>query len=633
MVARSSARWLFCVCAILLIAPVVAAQEAPAPAKIPDKSSDPKGYALGRVRALADRITELHDTSSKVRALISLGNGACKYDKSLAETAFTKANDSLAVVAREEEEEKEKNKGAGVRFSFSMANSLRSQLVASAGKCDATFAARVRVPEGTKTATSINDSSPYISAALQTLRDAEKPDEAIKLAEQSLEGQPPDRTYVDFSTFLLQLRRKDEAAAHRLFLDAVAKLRAQPKPNSYHLMGLGNFLFGFMDESKNPQFVGGVGFTSVGGVSVISLLYPRLGISPQVTRSFLEASLDMLSRPTTDGMLQKLDYAAAFQLLPHARTFAPDLAPSFDLVLKRLDASVPERMRQGAPNTELSRLTSSFGKSEEEYEAELEKTTEPQQRQFLIYQIAYSALQKRNFSKARKFAADLENKDFRAKFLGLIEFEETSKFTDDGRLDEALAKTKLLPAGVERGLMLANIAAAQVKKGETRAALSLLDAAQRETENVPADMLPAYLVGLTSVLAGVDRDAAVTLLAQAVTAMNERDRVEKPTDAPFVVGGGSSPTSAEISLRAAAGGFMLAIRYARGATSRPLNVKGIDAFEMNATLLRRFSAEAERVESILIQLQEEIRLGPALAALAAAYLEGIPQEQKADVRN
>lgn len=573
--------------------------------------------ALGHVRLLADRIGELRNHSAKTRALVSLGGTLCNYDKDFAQAVFLRANEALQLVAREEEEEQARNPSK--RPPFSVANDLRGQLTTAAAQCDAEIAALLRPADEAKEPSSANDTAPDLNAAMRLLD--EKKDEARQLASKAMEGQPGDRTFQDFSLFLLRLRRQDPQAADQLFLTALSRLRAQPKPSSYHLMALGNYLFSSMDVAKIPESANSITFVIVGGVSVISLQFNRPGNSPQTVRTYLEASLDMLSRPPTDTRGQQLDYAAAYQLLPKSRESAPDLAPAFDLAMKRLDPSVPDRMKPSAQNSDLSRLSQPFARSDEEYESDLTNTTDPEKRQALFYQIANAALRKGDFARARKFAADLENKEFRAQFLSLIDFGEAGKAVDDSRLEEALAAVKSLPAGVVRGLMLANIAAAQMKKGETKTGIALLDAAQREAEQVSLSLRPTFLVALISVLARADRDAALQLLTQAVAAFNERDKTEKPWDNTIRIMGGRSVSAAEASLRSNPTGFFMILTFGLSGSASLLRAKGIEAYDLNAKLLRLFSADAERAEAILSQLQDEARIGPVLAALAAAYLD------------
>jgi hypothetical protein len=579
------------------------------------KERDPMAWALGRVRLLGDRIGELRDNSAKARAFTSLGDAVCKHDKDFARSIFLRANDALALAARDEEDEQVRNPSKRPRFS--PANQIRSQLLAAATQCDAAFAAKLTPAEPPKATTNPDEGSPDINAAYSLLN--EKKDEAAQLAAKAMEGQPTDETYRSFSSFLLLLRRQDPPAADGLFLTAVGNLRAQPKPSGYQIMALGNYLFSSFDLTKQPEYADGYMLVTVGGVNVINLQFTRPGNTPQVLRAYLEASLDMLSRPATDTRLQQLDYAAAYLLLPRARESAPDLAPAFELAMKRLDPAVQERMRASAQE----RLANppSFARPDEEQESELASSADPAKRQRAAYSLALSALRRNDFARARKFVAEMENNEFRARFSSLIAFGEASKAVEDGRLEEATAATKGLLPGIERGLMFANIAASQIKKGEAKPALTLLDAAQREADEVSTSLRPAFLLAITSVLARADRDAALTLLSQAVIAFNERDTTEKPTDNSVRIISGRNPGAAEASFGAGATGFFMSLMVGGGFTSHPLRVKGIEAYDLDARLLRLFSADTERADAIVSQLREEVRLGPALAALAAAYLD------------
>ncbi len=613
----------FALASFALVAWCAAVHGAPQQIPPPEKSSptdtqkkeDLMASALGRVRLLADRIAELRDNAAKARAFASLGDAVCKHDKELAKFAFLRANEALALAARDEDDEQVRNPSKGPRFSA--ANVIRGQLMTAAAQCDKEFAAQLRPAESAKATPGRDDSSPDLMAAMRLLD--ENKDEAAQLAAKAMEGQPSDRTSLDFSMFLLRLRRKDPPAAERLFLTAVGTLRAQPKPSSYHLMALGNYLFSSFDLIKRPEFADGYTIIDVGGVNVIRLQFTRPGNAPQTVRAYLEASLDMLSRVTTDTRLQQFDYAAAYQLLPKARESAPDLAPAFELAMKRLDPAVQEKMKASAQ--ERLSPSSPFARTDEENEEDLASTTDPAIRQRTAYQLALSALRRGDFPRARKFAAEMENNEFRARFVSLIAFGEAGKSVEDGRLEEAVAETKALLPGIERGLMLANIAASQIKKGDTKPAMALLDAAQREADEVSASLRPAFLLAITSVLARADRDAALTVLAQAVTAFNERDKIEKPSQNLVRIISGRNSNAAEASFDANPTGFFMNLAAGGGWSSLPLRVKGVEAYDVNARLLRLFSAEAERAEAIVSQLQEEVRLGPALAALAAAYLD------------
>jgi hypothetical protein len=588
------------------------------------KKADPMAQALGHVRLLADRIEELRDATGKIQALVSLGDTSCKHDKGFAELLFTRANEHWKVVAREEEE---KNKALPERPRFTIAISLRSQLLIAVTRCSPELALRLQQAEPGKEFTGRNDSSSGLNAAFRLLD--EKKDEAVQFASRAIEEQPSDQTFQTFSMFLLRLRRQDAPAADQLFLTVLGRLRAQPKPDSYQLMALGNYLFSSMDLTTRPEMADGIGFVSVGGVSAISLQFIRPGVPLPMVRSYLESSLDMLSRPPADLRAQQLDYIAAYQFLRKARDSAPDLAPGFELVMRRLEQTLPDKMKLGSPNSELSRLAQPFYPSDEETESELGKTTDPEKRQLLLYRLAVSAWDKSDFARARKYASDLEIKEFRAQFLSAIDYMEAAKAVEEGRFDAALALGKNLPAGVERALLQTVLAAAQIAKGDSKAAFSLLDAAQRDSENVSLSVRPTLLVAITSVLARIDRDAALELLTRVVAAFNARDISEKPGESVQVftgrttVRGGSqsSAPDADAQLGANSSGFFKTLFLGRGVRSLQLKSKGIEAYDLNAKLLRLFSADAERVDAILSQLREEARLGPALAALAAAYLD------------
>ena len=576
--------------------------------------------ALGHVRLLADRIEELRDSAVKARSLVSLGDATCKFHKGYAERIFLRADEYARAAAREEED---RNKNLPQRPRVSVSGSVRSELLTAVARCDSQLALRIREAKPEKESLGEYESATDLNVAFRLLR--ENKDDAVQFASHAIEGNPSNQTLQQFSMFLQQLRLQDLAAADQLFLAALGGLRAQMKPDSYQLMALGNYLFSSMDVARIPAAANSITFVIVGGVSVISLQFNRPGNSPQVVRTYLEASLDMLSRPSTDARAQQFDYAAAYQLLPKARESAPDLAPAFDLAMRRLDSAVPESMKQSSQNSELSRLSQPFVRSDEEYESELANNTDPEKRQILSYRLTTSALDKADFARARKYARDLDNKDFRARLLTLIDYVEAEKAIEDGRLDAALEQGKNLPAGVERALLQTVLAAAYHSKGDTKTANSLLDTAQREAENVSAELRPMLLASIASVLARTDRDAAIELLTRVVAAYNGREKTEKPDDSVRVLsrlpGAQSGASGAEALTQANSTGFFMTLRIASAMRTVPLKAKGIEAFDLNARLLRLFSADADRAEAILSQLQDEARLGPALAALAAAYLD------------
>lgn len=433
--------------------------------------------------------------------------------------------------------------------------------------------------------------------------------------------------------FLVQLRKKNATVADDLFLRALAQLRAQSKPDSYLLTALGTYFFTYTDPLKDSRALDGMGFVIIGKIGVISLAGNRPNVLQAQLRAYLEASADVLSRPTTDSTAQQYDYAAAFQLLPKARQFAPDLAPTFDLILRRVDPNIPEQLK-GDSEERLALGRKIFRNPEQQVE-DFEKATDPIERERLRYGAVVALLDKGEYERARSIARDLDDKVPRDLLLRVVEFVEAAKAIERGPLESALVLSRKFSAGLERSLLFASIAAEQNHQAQPNAALTSLDTALRDAEQVPADLRPSLLLALASVQAQFDGDAAINTLLQAVSAFNALGPPEEQEIRVIVTGvrpvkpaGAPSLPLPQLPLGVSPSGFFIQLSYRAWGYAFPLKVKGVENFDIRPALLARFSGAPERAEAALSELRDESRLATALSSLASAYLEAASRQKK-----
>ena len=572
--------------------------------------------ALLYVQGLAKRFQSFQDRPVAVRALTSLASVVCKYDATTAEGLYWKAFRTL-----------DKIENLPIADSLKLGEEsygrLRSVIVSQAAKCDGELARKIN-DAGTK-GESDEQAQQVAASALRAALSLREEDaqQAARLA-----GDVAGNSFAllpvhlsQFVMFLVQLRTQSEAEADSLFLQALGQAAARPSGVAEALSILGQYPFTHR-FAKGPGETG-LFVTSVGNGGLYDISKNRSTIPLGVTRAYLTAAVQLLLLPVADPGERASRYGLAYQLLPMARQFAPELAPLLEQRMQELSSALPEKLTQGTVPERLGFKT----KSTEEMVGEIDETLDVERREELRYFAFTSYWLAGQFAKAREIAQQMDDRDLRRQALTLVDFGEALETLREGDRETALQLTADLPPGVKRALLYLGVAAEHVKEGESDRALDALRLSLEDTGRVDLRHRPYLLLAMSKVAASVDQQWAVTILQQAVDALNDMDHREKGTHG---AGPGSSsrdsrsrgvPAPEGVEIRATSNGFNITFGWGGRRSGLYLRIPGVTGYDLPNVLPAFATADAEQVEAIVSGLHSERRLALGLAHAAKARLQ------------
>lgn len=586
--------------------------------------------ALGHIERLAARLQEFEDPSLAVSGLVSMGRIVCEQDKDTGRRIFQKAYATLLKL----DDPRERGPGLGFgSMSGAASADMYPDLIRAAVQCDPQFALEIQAQTPFLPRTAAAD----IEAAFA----AKENDDAVasQFANHAVTTGLSNDELERLITFLLEFRVQNLEAANQVFAQLVASLGMELAPQPNRILLAGNYLFGatrevdgtllrgLSEESRRLwlRSGGGITFTTVGGVVTYNLSGNRPGITSELVRAYLEVAIRSLSIAGSDLGQQQQAYVAAWQLLPKAQEFAPDLAPAFVQVMQRLAESVPPALRE---ESTYSVLQQSFGASREDLLAEYEKTRDPARREELRVRFFTSAWNRREFEQARRWAREIEDERVRTQLLSLADFGEAIRALENGAVESAAAIVRQMPPGLKPALISIGIASQYGKQQQDREAFAWLLEAQRQAGFVSRTLRAPLLLGAAGELAGFEPEAALVGLEQAVALLN-RDDEPRPQRAEIY---GQDPWNRRRKLLHSSDdagnrdvefrpeGFLEYVEAGRLRRSFWLRGGSLPAFDLSS-VIRQFARMPERAEAILLKLESEEHLSRALAALAAAYLE------------
>ncbi len=511
--------------------------------------------------------------------------------------------------------------------------SLYTTSIRAAARCDPKLALEVQTrPRRSSLATGADIDAAFAAAGS---------DDAIarQFASRAITAGPSNEQLESFITFLFGFRVENPEVANQLFLQLLASLAAEVAPKANRILLAGNYLFGAarevdetflrgLPEEARQSWLrsgGGITYTTVGGVVTYNLSGNRPGITSELVRPYLEVALRTLSFPDTDVRHQQQAYVAAWQLLPKAQEFAPDLAPAFVHVMQRLAESVPSALTQESTYSILQR---SLVPSRADMLAEYEKSRDPARREELRVSFFASSWHRGEFDQARRWAREIEDQSVRSQLLSLADFGEAMQALENGAVESAESIVRHMARGLKPALVSIGIAAQYRKQQQDREAFAWLLEGQRQAGFVSRRLRAPLLLGIAGELAGLDPDAALVALEQAVEVMNRDDEPE-PQRAEV---SGQDPWNRRMKLleppegardwnaEFRPEGFREFVEAGRVPRTFWLRGKSLPALDLTS-VIRRFARDPERAEAILLKLESEEHFSRALAALAGAYLE------------
>lgn len=594
-----------CVLALALCSPAAFVVAQTPLTKIP---VDEKSKALGRVRLLADLIHSMKDDTARVRGLALVGREVCSFDKELSLETFARA---LQIVQAAE---------SATRAS------LRRTLLPQIARCDpeTVYKLNAAKAEDENDASNTADSATDLFTAAM-LRD-EDPANASLFLNRALQSGLTEPQMQNAMVTLMGLRARDMAAADATFLSLLARLRAELRPEANHLLLVGNYLFTPPPMPGVPEQyrVEGIMMTTIGAgrpgwVSTWNLADDRPGMNPALVRPYLEAALDILSRPVQDPRQQAADFVALHQLAAKVPRFAPDLAPQFALLRDRLAANVSEMLRRPTSYNILN--DPNTGPSIED---RIAAEPNPTKRDEWRLRLLSSASSRNDLARARKLVAEIEDKDLREALSRVLQFFDAAKAISEGKLREAEEIVAPMLTGAKRALLALGLVSAYLQKGERDPATAWLKIAGTEAGLADNPARAPLLLAVAGAAMRLDREAGLAALDSAVNAFNRENR--PPPVPQFVAPLERRPPTAEkptdrAIVQFTTSGFWEEMFHGNYLARFRLAVTGVGTADFTPELLIHTGADAERAQAIVVKLEDESRRATALSSLARAYLE------------
>jgi tetratricopeptide (TPR) repeat protein len=560
----------------------------PTPSPAPNPSArqtldqkERRKLSVSRVYTFAERARGFRSERAKIYALIRLGNLLWKEDSQYARKLFLQALDSLksvkADVARNDASPVAKQIVSRGEYAY-----LRGTILSYMAKHDPVLAKRLADAE-MKDDTEADRVTSNLSTAMNLISTSDDLPTAADFAQRSLEkGVPPL-----FIQFLFQLRRKEPKLANQLFIAALNRLAATPNVNGKDFMNLGAYLY------TSPDGEEGIAVAPVGGMVVVNLTSERPDIPPALTRAYMEAAAQILGRQVADPLQQKLYYVAAYQLIPKARSFAPDLLPPLAASLTSRSHDVPEAITRNETYAGLAvQRKRDDNPTLEDVIQEIDQVEDPAQRNVRRVRAAKSLYEAGDYARARAIVEKITDAEARAKSLNLIEFGEAAGKLQIGEVSIAEEKAGKLNPGIERALLLLAVADAQLKGGDKTRAWESLNSAIKEARRLDGIEGAHVFLKAASALSRIDAVSAMQTLSEAVKAFNASEpRISRWTQTVVI-----AERKVDFSL------------------------KGLEGKKDFSAVHQLVEVDAEETVSRVLHLEHEEQLGDALVALSEKLL-------------
>jgi TonB family protein len=544
----------------------------------PDSKPDAK-LAVYQVHRLADKILELRSVPIKAVEVGRLASVLWNYDEAHARFLFAKAVD--LTIANENDPE---------RRALAIAH---RRVIALIARNDAAWAKRL-IDAAAKRESEGQSSKSFSSTNIGTALDLLEEDSpvAVQFAERSLKG-GVNEAFVDF---LLGLRKKDEPAANRLFVQALNYLAQQPTVNVSNFHSLGLYLFASADSVNTEYHV----FTLVEHMLVLNLTADRPNVPKALVRAYLATAADVLWRMTSDPEQRKYSYALCYMLLPKSRVLAPDLTAKFDAVMAALSPQVPAGLTKDTayrylnppPTTTEERLTKAENKPDQE------------SRDLAYLEIALQSWRKGDFKTARIAQGRISILEASQRLAAIIDFGDGAwTIKNTAELSNAEAMANRLPDGVERSVLLQAIAKTQGNGRNPNLTEETIDKALKAARSISDARRPFLLLTAAAQLANLKSPAAYGALAEAVRSFNSFE----------------APALAQLD-------WAQTIQVGPQNARFPLDVANVN-FGFNEAFRAIAFADPEAAMAQADELRHENLRAQALVEVGRAFLEKLPTKE------
>lgn len=536
--------------------------------------------ALYQAYRLADKILALRSVPIKAVEVARLASVLWNYDEEHARFLFEKALD-LTIA----------NDGDPEQRALSISH---RRVIALIARNDAAWAKRL-IDAAAKRDLEDERSKKFSSTNMATALDLLDEDSpvAAQFAERSLKG-GFNEALVDF---LLRLRKKDEAGANRLFVQALSYLVQQPSVNVRDFHSLGLYLFSSADSVDTEYHV----FSVVDQMLVPNITADRPNIPKALVRAYLATAADVLWRMSSDAEQRKYSYALCYMLLPKSRAVAPDLTAKFDALMATLSPQVPVALTKDTAFRYLNQTPSTT----EEKLSKAENKPDQDSRDLAYLEIALQAWRKGDFKTARIAQGRISILEASQRLAAIIDFGDGAwTIKQNAReLTKAEALANRLPEGVERSILLQSIANIQAKGPNANLSEETIDRALKAARSIPDARRPFLLLTAAAQLAKLKSPAAYGALSEAVKSFNSFE----------------APALAEID-------WAQTVQVGPQNARFPLDVANVD-FDFNEAFLAIAFADPEAAMAQADELRHENLRAQALVEVAKAFLEKATPKQ------
>jgi hypothetical protein len=570
-----------------------------------------QALALNHAHALGDRFGKFRDGIVSAEAEGTLASVVCKYDHAYAVSLFERALGQL----------RDQDPGAGesghAAFQFA-----RSAVLRDAGQCDAKLAVK-QVQGGADLGTAMSLASSDPDAAAQM---------AASAASSVLNHQQMSSLFFVLRT----VRAKSPAAADQIFLQALQTIDAAQTFSPLTFLTLGNYLFGPVTNGKMGD---AISYRGVGGVPTIDITANRSGATAALVRPYLETALDLLNRPLDTGAggnsmesdTAQTRYAMAYQLVPKAQEFAPDLVGAFQSAMATLAANLPDSFLDPSTFGGLGTSIEDNSATTKEIAAD---STDPARKDELRLNLISNLFRGTDTAKMRELARGMDDADAKAKVMDLIAFREGTLALE--KKDIAGAKQAITALGPSGKRALLELGLAPLIK-EHDQSYQTYSQAIRDAAYAPMMLTPNLLLAAARGLSALDADYAMGVLASAVDAYNELDRKYPQLAARgvsfstgwFQAGKTKDDEPPPGRSGEVIQGFMEFVDTHTLRAGFLLPAAGVEGLEMDQALAPLAGRNAERVRAIVEGLESEQRQAAALTWLLKTELQSAFPKRKA----
>jgi TonB family protein len=465
----------------------------------PNLSSDKPDAKLAvyQVHRIAEKLLALRSVRAKAFELARLAAALWKQDETHARTLFEKAL-NLTIANGSDPE-------------ATALSTLHRRVIALIAGSDAEWAKRL-IDTAAKREGEDQNSKTFRGANIRTALGLLEEDSpvAVEFAERSLKA----GVHPAFLDFVLTLRKKDEAEANRLFLQAVNYLSQQPAVDILQFHTLGLYLFTAPDLIDSDHHK----TTLVDRIFVPNITAERPGVPKALVRTYLATAADVLWRMSSDSEQRKYSYALCYLLLPKSRNVAPDLTAKLDAAMAAITPEVPAGLTSDSafrymnlpPTTTEEKLTNAENKPDQEA------------RDIAYLEIAFQAWRKGDFKTARIAQGRISDLEASQRLAAIIDFGNGAWTIKHNAADpsDAEALANRLPQGIERSILLQAIAKIQAKGPDPNLTEETIDRALKAARSMRDSRRPFLLLTAAAQLANLKSPVVHSALAEAIKDFN-----------------------------------------------------------------------------------------------------------------